>query len=63
MNPGKALSVTLDVGTDNEDLLKDPLYVVSSRHSALHTSRLIQALKGWPEKRVRGEKYDQFMDK
>lgn len=28
MDPGKALSVTLDVGTDNEDLLNDRLYVV-----------------------------------
>ncbi|KAF9225219.1 hypothetical protein BS17DRAFT_778315 [Gyrodon lividus] len=27
INPSKSLSVTLDVGTDNEDLLKDPLYV------------------------------------
>ncbi|KAI0829065.1 hypothetical protein BC628DRAFT_1409057 [Trametes gibbosa] len=27
VDPGKALSVTLDVGTDNEDLLNDHLYV------------------------------------
>ncbi|KIK71481.1 hypothetical protein GYMLUDRAFT_33660 [Collybiopsis luxurians FD-317 M1] len=27
IDPSKALAVTLDVGTDNEDLLKDPLYV------------------------------------
>ncbi|KAF7973170.1 hypothetical protein HWV62_15855 [Athelia sp. TMB] len=27
IDPSKALSVTLDVGTNNEDLLKDPLYV------------------------------------
>lgn len=29
IDPSKALSVTLDVGTDNEDLLSDKLYVVS----------------------------------
>ncbi|KAI0640264.1 hypothetical protein C8Q77DRAFT_1214531 [Trametes polyzona] len=45
VDPAKALSVTLDVGTDNEDLLNDRLYV------------------GWPHKRVRGEEYDQFIDK
>jgi hypothetical protein len=28
INPAKALSVTLDVGTDNEKLLNDHLYVV-----------------------------------
>ncbi|KZV72678.1 hypothetical protein PENSPDRAFT_649614 [Peniophora sp. CONT] len=45
MNPSKSLAVALDVGTNNETLLKDPLYV------------------GWPEKRVRGEAYDKFIDK
>jgi len=29
IDPAKALSVTLDVGTNNEVLLKDNLYVVS----------------------------------
>ncbi|EGN93731.1 hypothetical protein SERLA73DRAFT_189484 [Serpula lacrymans var. lacrymans S7.3] len=45
IDPSKALSVMLDVGTDNEDLLNDHLYV------------------GWPKHRVRGEKYDKFIDK
>jgi len=45
VHPAKALPVILDVGTDNEDLLSDPLYV------------------GWPERRVTGEKYDEFVDK
>ncbi|KAI0370055.1 hypothetical protein BV20DRAFT_944774 [Pilatotrama ljubarskyi] len=45
VDPAKALAVTLDVGTDNQDLLKDRLYV------------------GWPHERVRGEEYDQFVDR
>ncbi|KAG6843955.1 hypothetical protein H0H93_016776 [Arthromyces matolae] len=45
MDPSKSLSVTLDVGTNNEDLLNDDLYV------------------GWNHERVRGEEYDQFVDK
>ncbi|KDR86140.1 hypothetical protein GALMADRAFT_235376 [Galerina marginata CBS 339.88] len=45
IDPSKSLSVTLDVGTNNQDLLTDSLYV------------------GWPEKRVRGEPYDRFVDK
>ncbi|KAF9055570.1 hypothetical protein BJ165DRAFT_429472 [Panaeolus papilionaceus] len=45
IDPGKTLSVVLDVGTDNEELLNDPLYV------------------GWPERRLRGQQYDDFVDK
>ncbi|KDQ06040.1 hypothetical protein BOTBODRAFT_39842 [Botryobasidium botryosum FD-172 SS1] len=45
MNPSHTLPVVLDVGTNNQELLDDPLYV------------------GWPEKRRRGEEYDQFVDK
>ncbi|KAH9885385.1 hypothetical protein C8Q73DRAFT_749189 [Cubamyces lactineus] len=45
VDPAKTLSVTLDVGTDNDDLLNDRLYV------------------GWPHKRIRGEEYDQFVDR
>ncbi|KAK0466134.1 uncharacterized protein EV420DRAFT_1709953 [Desarmillaria tabescens] len=45
IDPSRALAVTLDVGTDNENLLNDELYV------------------GWPNKRIRGEQYDQFIDK
>ncbi|KAF7307234.1 Malic enzyme [Mycena indigotica] len=45
IDPSQALPVVLDVGTDNEDLLNDHLYV------------------GWPNRRVRGQEYDQFVDK
>lgn len=31
IDPAHTLAVTLDVGTDNEGLIKDPLYVV--RHN------------------------------
>ncbi|KAJ7610835.1 hypothetical protein FB45DRAFT_760864 [Roridomyces roridus] len=45
IDPSQTLSVVLDVGTENEELLNDHLYV------------------GWPHKRIRGEEYDQFLDK
>jgi len=35
MNPATSLAVTLDVGTDNENLLNDNLYVVSFSPSLL----------------------------
>ncbi|KAI9454914.1 hypothetical protein BJY52DRAFT_1282703 [Lactarius psammicola] len=45
IDPSKSLPVVLDVGTNNESLLSDPLYV------------------GWRHERVRGDAYDQFIDK
>jgi len=45
VNPARSTAVTLDAGTDNENLLNDKLYV------------------GWPNKRIRGEEYDTFVDK
>ncbi|KAH7920940.1 hypothetical protein BV22DRAFT_1073124 [Leucogyrophana mollusca] len=45
IDPSKALSVVFDVGTNNQDLLDDPLYV------------------GWPQRRVRGKDYDNFIDR
>lgn len=44
IHPNRVLPVVLDCGTDNEDLLNDPLYL------------------GLRHKRVRGDKYDEFVD-
>ncbi len=44
IHPNRVLPVVLDCGTDNEELLNDPLYL------------------GLREKRVRGEKYDRFVN-
>jgi malate dehydrogenase (oxaloacetate-decarboxylating) len=44
IHPNRTLPVVLDCGTDNEDLLKDELYL------------------GLRQNRVRGEKYDRFVD-
>lgn len=43
--PNKTLPIILDVGTDNQELLNDPLYL------------------GWRHKRVRGQEYDDFVEK
>lgn len=45
ISPNKTLPIILDVGTDNETLLNDPLYL------------------GWRHKRVRGQEYDDFVEK
>lgn len=44
VHPNRVLAVVLDCGTDNPELLEDPLYL------------------GLREKRIRGEKYDDFVD-
>lgn len=43
--PNKTLPIVLDVGTDSETLLNDPLYL------------------GWRHKRIRGQEYDDFVDR
>ena len=44
IHPARTLPISLDVGTDNQSLLDDPLYL------------------GWPEPRLRGEKYQELVD-
>jgi len=44
IHPVRTLPISLDVGTDNQTLLDDPLYL------------------GWPEPRLRGEKYQELVD-
>ena len=44
IHPEHCLPILLDVGTDNEDRLKSPIYV------------------GWRNRRVRGQRYDDFVD-
>lgn len=44
VDPSKTLPITLDIGTENETFMRDPLYI------------------GLPQRRLRGEAYDQFVD-
>lgn len=45
IHPACCLPIALDIGTDNQDLLDDPMYL------------------GVQQKRMRGEEYDQFIEK
>lgn len=63
IDPHKSLSVTLDVGTNNESLLNDELYVVCPTKLPSAACETNLTAQGWPHGRVRGEEYDKFIDK
>ena len=61
-SPARTLAVMLDVGTDNEDLLNDDLYIVRSCVSRAYLAHS-RSCQGYHKKRLRGKPYDEFVDK
>jgi hypothetical protein len=55
----------LDVGTDNEALQSDSLYVVSldSIPLTVYPAPSDTSTQGWSHERIRGDAYDRFTDK
>jgi malate dehydrogenase (oxaloacetate-decarboxylating) len=64
IDPAESLAVCLDVGTNNEDLRNDPLYLVRGWQIDVRVfAANVLSLQGWNHERVRGERYDEFVDK
>ena len=61
LDPSCSVSMVLDIGTNNKELMNDPLYVV---RNLLHPGPLLlTTILGWPSKCFRGEEYDKFIEK